>query len=69
METPTHGKSICSCGHVGDVSLQPNPGYLVVTAPNTHGGIIGHGPCNVAGCDCPKFTWAGFLAPPASLSS
>lgn len=41
-------KSVCKCGHVGDGER------------SAHGGIVGHGPCTVAGCDCAKFSWARF---------
>ena len=54
-----HGKSICSCGHVGDVGS----GFIasLMTQPNQHTGTIGHGPCTVEGCDCEKFTWQRHL--------
>lgn len=45
----TQPKSVCSCGHTGD-------------GPNSQHEIHfqqGHGKCML--CDCPKFTWAGFI--------
>jgi hypothetical protein len=41
-------KSICTCSHTGD------------GANSEHAGLIarGHGMCMVAGCKCPKFSWA-----------
>ena len=41
-------KSLCTCGHLGDGK------------DSDHGGILGHGRCNVPGCSCAKFTWARF---------
>lgn len=41
-------KSVCTCGHLGD-------GHN-----SDHGGILGHGRCNVPGCKCTKFTWDRF---------
>lgn len=40
------GKSICSCGHIGDGNV------------TDHAGLQGHGPC--AECPCCQFTWAGW---------
>ncbi|RPI56246.1 MAG: hypothetical protein EHM49_00725 [Deltaproteobacteria bacterium] len=46
------GKSICTCGHLGDGS------------PSSHitglDGQPGHGACRVRGCLCEKFTWADY---------
>lgn len=42
-------KSTCSCGHTGDGT------------GSDHAGLIGHGPCNVEGCDCKQFTWIDWL--------
>lgn len=51
-------KSWCVCGHLGDGidDSNPNPMWRV-----HHGGIEGHGPCLVEGCDCKKFTWHRFI--------
>jgi len=43
------GKSVCLCGHRGDGSAAK------------HAGLIGHGPCTVPGCTCPKFSWGRFI--------
>lgn len=44
------GRSICLCGHSGDVSLgETNNSY--------HAGAVGHGRCGAAGCSCQQFTW------------
>ena len=45
MKLFTEGKSLCTCGHVGDGEDTP------------HRGLIGHGACTVPGCSCLKFTW------------
>jgi len=59
MKKPWTGpRSVCTCGHSGDVSAEEAFKNLVQTE---HGGLIGHGPCKVPGCDCRKFTWAKFL--------
>lgn len=42
-------KSICQCGHNGD------------GPDSNHGGLLGHGACNMPGCDCKKFMWKKFL--------
>ncbi len=50
-----HAKSWCYCGHLGDGPSIGDP-----MRRSFHGGINGHGPCNVEGCDCMQFTWKGF---------
>lgn len=47
-------KSVCLCGHAGDVSLEESG------ASSEHSGLIGHGVCKVAGCDCIKFSWSHY---------
>lgn len=47
-----HAKSWCYCGHKGDGHTSDNRKETSV-----HGGINGHGPCQVEGCDCQQFTW------------
>jgi hypothetical protein len=47
-------KSVCACGHLGDVSLGANVG------DSEHDGLIGHGRCLAKGCRCAKFTWESF---------
>ena len=41
---------LCCCGHLKNA--QHGSGFA---------GSAGHGVCNVAGCECRKFTWAGFV--------
>lgn len=43
-------RSICTCLHNGD------------GAKSEHGGMIGHGPCKVAGCGCTQFSWMKWLS-------
>jgi hypothetical protein len=51
-------KSICACGHPGDVSpsahIKPSGTSKHV---NAHAGTIGHGFCTAKGCTCGHFTW------------
>ncbi|MHC4229458.1 MAG: hypothetical protein ACYSW0_18665 [Planctomycetota bacterium] len=47
-----HAKSWCFCGHLGDGLRSDDP-----MKRSLHGGINGHGPCLVEGCDCDQFTW------------
>jgi hypothetical protein len=42
-------KSRCRCGHSGDGTN------------SAHLGLFGHGRCDIAGCDCSKFSWAAYL--------
>lgn len=44
------GKSICSCGHLGDgVNSQHQDTFQA-----------GHGRCRMPGCDCSRFTWVAW---------
>lgn len=50
-------KSICTCGHSGDGPDSDHGSdneILSQVCP-------GHGRCTVPGCECERFTWAGFL--------
>ena len=42
------GKSLCTCGHLGDSNVSP------------HAGLQGHGPCMVFNCECRQFSWDGY---------
>ena len=55
MKTYKHAKSWCYCGHLGDGMDGGDP-----MRRSVHGGINGHGPCLVEGCDCRQFTWRRF---------
>jgi len=48
-------KSICQCGHSGD-----GPDSDHATDKGMMNLAPGHSRCTVPGCDCQRFTWAGF---------
>lgn len=48
------GRSVCSCGHLGDGDDSQHLGV------GTPFGAGGHGACTVPGCECQKFTWVGW---------
>ena len=59
-----NGMSTCYCGHIGDVPLEGSPNYENAVKngqPNQHGGLIGHGACEVAGCPCEQFRWKEYI--------
>lgn len=46
------GRSVCSCGHLGDGEDSQHLGTGI--PPFVSGG---HGACTVPGCECQRFTW------------
>ncbi len=52
FETFKGPKSFCKCGHTAE-----GEGSQHYDTVQIHDG---HGPCNVEGCLCEKFTWAGW---------
>lgn len=58
-------KSICRCGHRGDAEV--GLAALVLGKEVQHAGVFAHGTCLVEGCNCAKFTWAGWMPDVAPL--
>jgi hypothetical protein len=51
LELATRPMSLCRCGHAGD---GPGSAHKDLTLE------AGHGACTFEGCECPRFTWAGY---------
>lgn len=49
-------RSVCYCGHTGDVELNDE-----VQGVSQHAGMVGHGKCLAPGCRCNKFTWSMYM--------